>query len=183
MKSKHRIGIGLFLVALLPAAMWAHENAVLESPQTSVPAGGSLSLDGRDFSAGEGYALRLIGALREYDLRQVAADGDGVFSLAVVIPADVVPGAYQVTAVAPDGDVAARLDMVVLEASADARQHGEMMASDASPASVRPMARADEIEIERDRSGLEWGFIGLLIGLAGGLGLGLLRRPRRRPTR
>jgi hypothetical protein len=40
------------------------------------------------------------------------------------------------------------------------------------------MARAEEISIERNRSGIEWGFIGLIVGGAGGLGIGLLGRRR-----
>ncbi|MEE9576834.1 MAG: hypothetical protein V3W35_05425 [Gemmatimonadota bacterium] len=163
--------------ATLPSVV--HEKAVLESSRSSVPAGAVLPLDGRDFGAGESYVLRLVGALREYDLGEVEADAEGLFSIELAIPGSVTPGAYQVVAVAPDGDVAARLDLTVLEAEAvapegaDERPAGEVV-HEAAPR----VARADEMPIERSRSGLEWGVIGLLIGGAGGLGLGLLRAGR-----
>ncbi len=155
----------------------AHEKAVLESSRSSVPAGAVLPLDGRDFGASESYVLRLVGALREYELREVEADADGLFSIELAIPGSVRPGAYQVVAVAPDGDVAARLDLTVLEAEA-AEPEGaeERPAGEAAQEAMPRVARADEMPIERSRSGLEWGVIGLLIGGAGGLGLGLIKK-------
>ncbi len=36
-------------------------------------------------------------------------------------------------------------------------------------------ARAEELPIQRSRRGAEWGVIGLLIGLAAGLGVSLIR--------
>jgi hypothetical protein len=161
--------------ATLPSG--AHEKAVLESSRSSVPAGAVLPLDGRDFGAGESYVLRLVGALREYGLGEVEADADGLFSIELAIPGSVRPGAYQVVAVAPDGDVAARLDLTVLEAEA-AEPEGaeERPAGEAAHEAMPRVARADEMPIERSRSGLEWGVIGLLIGGAGGLGLGLIKK-------
>ncbi len=161
--------------ATLPSL--AHEKAVLESSRSSVPAGAVLPLDGRDFGAGESYVLRLVGALREYELGEVEADAEGIFSIELAIPGSVTPGAYQVVAVAPDGDVAARLDLTVLEAEA-AEPEGaeERPAGEAAQEAMPRVARADEMPIERSRSGLEWGVIGLLIGGAGGLGLGLIKK-------
>ncbi len=163
--------------ATLPSV--AHEKAVLESSRSSVPAGAVLPLDGRDFGEGESYVLRLVGALREYGLGEVEADAEGLFSIELAIPGSVTPGVYQVVAVAPDGDVTARLDLTVLEAEA-ARPEGaeERPASEAAHEAAPRVARADEMPIERSRSGLEWGINGLLIGGAGGLGLGLMRAGR-----
>jgi hypothetical protein len=161
--------------ATLPSG--AHEKAVLESSRSSVPAGAVLPLDGRDFGAGESYVLRLVGALREYELGEVEADAEGLFSIELAIPGSVRPGAYQVVAVAPDGDVAARLDLTVLEAeAAEPEEADERPAGEAAHEGAPRVARADDMPIERSRSGLEWGIIGLLIGGAGGLGLGLLKR-------
>ncbi len=161
--------------ATLPSL--AHEKAVLESSRSSVPAGAVLPLDGRDFGEGERYVLRLVGALREYELSEVEADAEGLFSIELAIPGSVTPGAYQVVAVAPDGDVTARLDLVVLKAEA-AEPEGaeERPASEAAQEAAPRVARADEMPIERSRSGLEWGVIGLLIAGAGGLGLGLIKK-------
>ncbi len=163
--------------AALPSS--AHEKAVLESSRSSVSAGAVLPLDGRDFGADESYVLRLVGALREYGLGEVEADAEGLFSIELAIPGSVTPGAYQVVAVAPDGDVAARLDLTVLEAEAAAPEGAEERpAGEAAHEAAPRVARADAMPIERSRSGIEWGVIGLLIGLAGGLGLGLMRAGR-----
>ncbi len=161
--------------ATLPSV--AHEKAVLESSRSSVPAGAVLPLAGRDFGAGESYVLRLMGALREYDLGEVEADAEGLFSIELAIPGSVTPGTYQVVAVAPDGDVAARLDLTVLEAEAAEPEGAEERPAGRAAHEAAPrVARADEMPIERSRSGLEWGVIGLLIGGAGGLGLGLIKK-------
>lgn len=171
-----------------PATAPVHEEAVLESPASAVPAGTSLTLDGRDFTAGEAYTLRLQGALREYDLREVEPAEDGTFSLELEIPSEVRPGSYQVVALAPDGDVVARLDLAVLRgASGAAAPSGAEGAGDdassggggAAGPSGADAARSDERPIERRRTGLEWGIIGLLVGLAGGVGIGLLRKGNR----
>ncbi len=155
----------------------AHPEAVLKSPHTSIAAGGSLELNGSDFQESEKYRLRLLGALREYDLREVQADSAGAFSIELSVPAEVAPGSYQIVAIASDGDIVARLDMTVLKAVAAASG-----AADASHEAISQVgsesARSDDIRIERNWSGLEWGVIGLLIGLAGGLGLVMIRGSR-----
>lgn len=168
-------------VAILspPAAGYAHEDAVLRSPQSSVAAGDVLHLQGTEFEAGGRYTLRLIGPLSEYSLGTIEADSAGGFTIDLTIALEVVPGVYQVEAVASDGDVAARLDLTVLsaaQATAGEDGHAGEMGEDMRPGSggKAPMARSDDIQIERDRSGIEWGLIGLLIGAAAGLGSGLL---------
>ncbi|MFQ5890773.1 MAG: hypothetical protein ACE5JR_12070 [Gemmatimonadota bacterium] len=170
----------LFLSFLLASAGRAvsHEDAVLTSPQSSVVAGEVLELHGSDFSKKQTYLLRLVGALREYELRQVQSDSAGRFSLELIIPLGVTSGAYRVTAIAADGDAVATLDLTVLGARRSVDENEHKLATE-SWASYRHDVgdggvRADDIRIERNRSAAEWGVIGLLVGLAGGLGLGLL---------
>lgn len=153
----------------------AHEEAVLRSSQTSVAAGSSMELSGSDFAGAESYQLRLLGVLDEYDIGEVEAESSGVFSLRLAVPAEVAPGAYQVVAVASDGDVVARLDVTILAAPAGGTT-GTTATDHAMRDQAEPAARHDDIQIERDRSGVEWGMIGLVIGLAGGIGLGMVRR-------
>lgn len=155
-------------------ALGAHEEAVIESAQSSVAAGGTLTLSGKDFTAGERYALRLVGALREYELGEVEPEDDGTFALELEVPREVAVGAYQVVAVAGDGDEVARMDVQVL--ATGAAEDGTGAGHPASGGHGDSGARADDIHIERNRSGVEWGVIGLIVGLAGGLGVGLLRR-------
>lgn len=165
--------LAMLLVTVSPAG--AHPEAVLESDRASVEAGGSIALRGAEFGPDETYALRLLGALAEYDLGEAKSDGEGVFHLDLTVPGDVRPGAYQIVAIAPDGDVSARLDLNV--SAALPMNAGDLMDMDDAGMEAR-QATADEISIERDRSGIEWAAIGLIIGAAGGLGIGLRRRPR-----
>lgn len=161
------------------AAAAAHDEAVLKSRLSSVTAGDRLPLEGSHFGENESFTLLLIGALREFELRKATADDDGIFSLELAIPVEVRPGAYQVVAIAADGDVAARLDLTVLEPAASTAGEDKPGAVDGGgPQGGDRSARVEEIRIQRDRSGLEWGIIGLVTGLAGGLGMGMLRRGR-----
>lgn len=159
-----------------PPMAIAHEDAVLKSPQTAVPAGGSMNLAGSAFEESGKYRLRLLGALNDYDLREVEADSAGTFSIALSVPAEVASGSYQIVAIASDGDIVARLDVTVLEAVTGAGRAAHPAADEEATDEGSPGARHDDIRIERSRSGLEWGAIGLLVGLAAGLGLGMIRR-------
>ncbi|MFQ5889683.1 MAG: hypothetical protein ACE5JR_06480 [Gemmatimonadota bacterium] len=168
----------LITIRAVPIAAPVHEEAVLESPQSSVAAGDTLALQGSDFAEEEGYKLRLVGALREYELREVKADAEGKFSLDLAMPRSVTAGQYQLVAVASDGDVVARLDITVLAsrpADVEATRSEPAASEDTEHGGGAALARSDDIRIERDRSGLEWGVIGLLIGGAAGLGAGMLR--------
>lgn len=161
--------LALLVVGASPGL--AHENAVLKSPQSAVAAGRALTLSGSDFEEGQTYQLKLVGALNEHELRPVTASSEGTFSIEVEIPATVRAGQYRLVAIAPDGDDVAGLDVTILEAASAAAEPDGARGREASN-----MPRAEEMPIERSRSGVEWGLIGLVIGLAGGLGIGLVRR-------
>lgn len=159
-------------VPLAPSPAGAHGDAVLELASSSVAAGTAVTVDGSSFETGSAYRLRLVGAMDEHDLTEVRPDSEGAFSLELRIPAAVADGRWELIAVAPDGDVVARTPLTVVAASAG----GAAAPSDgASDGGQDRGARAGEIDLERERSGAEWGAIGLLVGLAGGLGVGLLR--------
>ena len=152
-----------------------HPEATLKSEVKSVRAGQTWPVRGEKFSAGQAVSLRLQGALDEYALRDVQAANDGTFALTLEIPREVRPGAYRLVAMADDGDAVARLD-VTIEAATPVEMAEHEMATEGGAAHGGAEARADELPIQRSRSGVEWGVIGLLIGLAGGFGLSLLRR-------
>jgi len=158
----------------------AHEDAVLESSVSEVAAGHALPLKGSDLEARQAYRLKLVGALDELDLREVIAGADGTFSIDLEVPVSVRPGVYKITATAPDGDEVASLDVTIVRPApartGEAEDEPEAEAGAGHLEESARMARDDEMVIERSRSGIEWGVIGLLIGLAGGLGVGLLRR-------
>jgi hypothetical protein len=150
----------------------AHPEAALKSDVTSVRAGTAWPVRGEKFAADQKVQLALQGALAAYKLREVQAAGDGTFTLSLDIPAEVRPGTYRLVALADDGDAVAKLDVTVEPAAAPVAMAEHEMAAEGGA-----VARADELPIQRSRSGAEWGVIGLLIGLAGGFGLTLLRRP------
>lgn len=175
---RFRVSVIVLCTALVltPLDARAHEDAVLRSTLSTVAAGDTLPLSGADFSPGVTYTLRLVGALREFELRDAQGGADGTFDMDVSIPRDVVAGVYKLVALAPDGDAVASLDLTIVEPvaapSAAANAGGERQ-----HAGSGQTARADEMPIERSRSGAEWGAIGLVIGLAAGLGVQMLRRP------
>jgi len=71
----------------------------------------------------------------------------------------------------------ATLDMAVRAAEERAGPPEDAgTATDPESAPAGPEARAEEIRIERSRAGLEWGIIGLLVGLAADAGAALVRR-------
>lgn len=177
-KSPAMVLVALMTMTLLGAAV--HPEATLKSSVSTVQAGASMPLTGEEFVANQTVKLALRGALAEHELPDAKTDGDGKFSVGLQVPSDVRPGVYRLVALADDGDVVASLDLTV-EAAApaaiphDAADH-DMGAAGGTPDGGMAMeAWADALPIERSRTGMEWGAIGLLIGLSAGLGLHLLR--------
>lgn len=152
-----------------------HEEAVLEAPASTVAAGDEIALAGRDFAAGEDHRLRLVGVLDEHDLGEVSPDSAGTFDRAVRIPREASPGRYRLEAVAPDGDVVARLSLTVVAGSG--AQEGRAAGGDADGASTTADREAtdEELEIDHTRSALDWTVILLLLGAGAGAGVTLLR--------
>jgi hypothetical protein len=172
--------VSLTLVVIGPAA-GSHPEATLKAARSVAAAGTALPVTGEHFAANGKVLLALRGALGEYRLAEVTATGEGTLALSLDIPADVRPGRYQLIAVADDGDVVARLELTMEPPAGDSRESAaggeDAMANRPVAGEHDTMARADDMPIERSRNGMEWGIIGLVVGLAGGLGLGLLRRP------
>ena len=163
-------------LVLLGVLMAAVHGAVLKSTMESVEAGQVLPLVGEDFHAGMTVTLALVGVFDEHSVGEATASDEGGFTKDLMIPVTARPGDYQVVAYEPSGDRAAALDMRVLTASAVAE------AADESPkdaaghdAAEMTAATAEEMVIARSMTGAGWGVIGLVVGLAGGLGLVLLR--------
>ena len=161
------------LLALVGVSLAAAHGAVLKSSLSSVEAGRILPLEGQEFHAGI-FSLVLVGVFEEYALGDVEIGESGTFSIELEISANLRPGQYQVVAFSPEGEREAALDMSVAVATtavaADPADGGEYVEA------VSAEASAEEMVIERSTAGAEWGVIGLLIGLAGGLGAVLLRR-------
>ena len=105
------------LVTGVPSA-FAHETGVITLSAKQLPAGSELIIRGAKLSKGGSVRLELRGALKTFSFGRVRTDTAGAFEQRVTIPADAKPGEYKVVAVAPDGDVTARAELVVTAASA-----------------------------------------------------------------
>ncbi len=162
------LAAAVLAVAGLPSPLDAHGEGTLELASASVAAGAEIAVRGSGFETGSSYRLVLVGALEEHDIGEVRPDSAGEFSRSLSVPAGVEEGRYQLTAVAPDGDVVARAELAVVEGSAGGA------GADAGEAD-EPEARADEMDLDRGRSGTEWAVVALLVGAAGGAGVRLLR--------
>ena len=181
MRNRMTKGISLIgrlaLLGTVFLTMAAVHGAALKSSLTGVEAGKVLPLEGTGFHAGQTVTLVLLGALTEYTLRDVTVDDEGVFAFDIEVPADVRPGQYQLLALSGvDKDVReAQMDlsvMAVAQVAVAAESHDEGAGHTEAMAAG---ARAEEMTIERATTGVGWGVIGLLIGLAGGAGAMLLR--------
>ena len=176
---RNRMNIGIPLVGRLALlgtvllTMAAVHGAALTSTEKAVEAGKVLPLEGTGFHAGQTVRLVLLGTLTEYTLREVTVDDAGVFAFDVEVPVDVRPGQYQLLALSGVDTREAQMDLSVMAVSqvavaADSHDDATMATMDAG-------ARAEEMTIARATTGAGWGVIGLLIGLAGGAGVMLLR--------
>lgn len=175
-------GVILLAAALLlsgsPVHPPVHGEGVLTAERGTMAAGESLKLTGAAFEPGETYEIKLVGPLQEFLLATVRVAPDSTFALTVAIPADAREGSFRLEVVAPDGDVSAGLDVTLLAAAPIPNESSTdpMAGMDHPPGAM--MARADEIAINRSYSGVALAMIGGLIGLAAGLGIGLLSRRR-----
>jgi hypothetical protein len=169
--------VGLLTFALMAAV---HPEATLRSSVKSVEAGHEMPVTGELFTAGDPVQLVLQSAMAEYDLISVTPEEGGVFAIDLEIPSNVRPGEYRLVSVAGDGEVTARLDVTILafvqhDEPEEAGHDGGDEADHDEGMAMGEMAKADEVPIERSRAGMEWGVIGLLIGLAGGAGFAMLK--------
>lgn len=167
----------LVLAAGAPTASApVHGEGVLTADRGTMAGGESLKLTGASFEPNETFELKLVGVLQEFTLATIKTRPDSTFVLTVMIPPEAREGSYRLQVVAPDGDVSAALDVTLLAASPVPNERSTEPMPDMEHAAGTPMARADEVPIERSLSGAGWAVIGALIGLSAGLGIGLLRR-------
>lgn len=166
------LGLAACLWMVASASALAHEDAVLEVNRSAVTPGDSVLLKGTEFTAGLEYQLRLVGTLDEHDLGTIRADSAGRFRLAVSIPSAARPGRYRLVAVAEDGDEVASAELRVADRAAASSSPD----TGAAASAISRRARTEEMDLPRERSGLEWSLISVLIGGAGGLGVIVLGR-------
>lgn len=172
----------LWLLALLTpltASGMAHEKGIIRLASKEVPIGGELGLQGEKLPKSATLRLELRSALETFSLAEVRTNAAGRFQARLTLPADAGAGSYTVVALAPDGDVAARAQMVVLAAApAHATEHG---ATDSTPTrTASPHPTAETMKLAVATTGGERAAILTIIAACLGGGLTLLRGSRRR---
>lgn len=159
------------------APVLAHEEGVIHLGAGSVPVGGALDVRGEKLPENSVVRLELRGAFDDLALGDFPTDSTGAFQTRLILPSEAKPGVFAVVAVAPDGDVVARADLLVI-AGPSAAPGGHDMRT------AHVQATPEMMDLRRTRSLSEWMFILGLIGFVSGAGLAmLLRGSRPRPER
>ncbi|HKV52791.1 MAG TPA: hypothetical protein VJO52_16470 [Gemmatimonadaceae bacterium] len=115
-----------FLFAVHVPALKHVTGVIYLSPKTS-RVGGQLGVRGAKLEKHAELKLVLRGALDAYPLGTVRTDTAGAFLTRLTLPARAGAGAYTVVAIADDGDVTARADLVIVAATGPAtREAGGM---------------------------------------------------------
>lgn len=142
------LGLGLLATFAVPAA--AHEEGVIHLGSEEVAVGSELTLTGEHLPENATLRLELQGALGTIALAEVRTDSVGGYHGVVALPAAGGPGSYTVVAIAADGDVVARADLVVRPAAAASA------AATAPAEAAPPVATAAMMELPVRRGAIEW---------------------------
>lgn len=172
----------LALLLFVAAPALAHEGGVIQLAAKEVSVRGELGITGAKLPKNAELHLELHGALEQFPLGIVRTDTAGAFTATLTIPDEVGTGSYVVIVLAPDGDVAARAELVVTAAPATAtdisagtaRMEGMQMPGEA------PHATAEMMVLPVTTGALEWAVIGAFVLLSFLGGAALLRDGRRR---
>ncbi len=176
------LAIAALLVATAAPA-YPHGNGVIRLASTQVAGGGTVALTGEKLDKNSDLSLELRGTLDNYPVGRVRTDAAGKFSTNLTLPPSIPGGAYTLVAIAADGDVAARTDIVIGSAPGgsgttmpgmpgNVGMHTEQQVSG-------PHATAEMMQLERTATTGEWGVIAALILLSFAGGAWLLTRARR----
>lgn len=151
--------LGLALLPAVPAL--AHGEAVMTVSPTVVAPGAIINVEGEGVEAGEEFTISLQGVGFDTTLGMVTVGDDEDFHQEFTIPADAPPGTYQEVAVSVEGET------ITSELTVEA---GQTVA-----ASVPAEPSAALMDLDRNKSPLEWGVIGVGLLISAGLGLALVR--------
>ncbi len=167
--------LALILAMAVPAA--AHEKGAIHLASDQVPIGGELGLRGEKLPKSADIKLVLRGTLDNYAIGEVRTDTAGKFQARLTLPPHVPAGAYSVVAIAPDGDVTARADLVIAATAPTAAGTAEQgMAHMGEQEMPGAHATAEMMEVRRTTTTGEWAVIAAAIVLSFVGGAVLLRR-------
>lgn len=115
-------------------------------------AGGTVELLGKEFGKNVQLSLMLIGTRGRRELLKVRTDSTGRFTVELSIPPETIEAEYRLAAMAADGDVVASVDVVVvagaLVSPSGMDEHAGHEEGGAQMTTAEPLA------LERARSGI-----------------------------
>jgi hypothetical protein len=166
------------LVAALAAALsvgvvLAHGQSVGVDPASAKP-GDTIALKGRDLGVDRAVKVKIVGTGVERELGEAQTDDDGAFTAQYKVPADLMPGPYQIQA---EGKETATTDFAVLAAGGAGDQMAGQTSGEAAPA-----APAQPGMPVRERPLSETAGLVALFGVLAGLGLFFAQTARRQPV-
>ncbi|HEV8362463.1 MAG TPA: hypothetical protein VGQ52_03005 [Gemmatimonadaceae bacterium] len=190
---KHSI-VALALLATISAPVLAHPKGTIRLASKQVGVGGELIVRGETLPKNETLRLQLRGTLETFPLAEVRTNATGAFQARLALPLEARTGNYSLVVVAPDGDVAAQAELIVVAAAAPAAvvaepehlpEHATPKASTDHPAehtmpntspnaTDMPHASAEMMEVQATPSAGEWvGILAIVVASLGG-GVALL---------
>lgn len=170
----------LALLAVISAPALAHEKGAIRLASRQIPVGGELSLRGERLPKNATLRLELRGTLETFPLGEVRTDAVGRTQARLALPREARMGSYKVVVLAPDSDVAAQADLIVVAApaadSAAAMDHSNMghEAMNTEPgATDEPHASAEMMPLDTSKTVGEWVVIiaAIVAGVGGGVAL------------
>lgn len=170
----------LFFTAI-PA--YPHGGGVIRLGNTQVPGGGTVALTGEKLEKLSDLALELRGTLDNYPVGRVRTDAAGKFTTSLTLPPNIPGGAYTLVAIASDGDVAARTDIVIGGAPGGSGTTMPGMAGNEGMHTQGqvsgPHASAEMMQLKRSTTPIEWAVIATMILLSFAGSAWLLIRSRK----
>ena len=165
----------------------AHGTGAIHLASKQIAVGGDLVMKGEKLGANQELKLELRGILDNYPVGLVHTDAKETFAARLPVPAHAPPGAYSLVAIASDGDVSARTDLVVVAPTESAAGTGSMGSMGGMPGmpgmagrGMQEMsgahATAEMMKLDQVTTRGEWMIIALFILLSAGAGALLLAR-------
>ncbi|MGH7696703.1 MAG: hypothetical protein ACRENH_17070 [Gemmatimonadaceae bacterium] len=174
-----RTVVSLALLGTINLPALAHEKGSIRLASKQVPVGGELALRGTRLPKNSTLQLQLRGTLETFPLGEIRVDAAGATQARIALPAEARMGAYKVTVVAPDGDVAAQADLIIVAAAAvpmdamTAEEHAKMV--NTSPtATAEPHATAEQMDLDVKATPVEWAVIAAVVVACAAAGVVLL---------
>lgn len=181
---KQSIISSVALVLALVVPLSAHPTSgVLHLESKQVGIGGELVLRGEKFERTTDLKLELRGTLDNYPVGEVKTDTAGAFQTTLTLPPHVPTGAYTLVAIAPDGDITARVDMMIVPAEVAPRAGTGKPGMKQMPGMGEEMpgehATAEMMAVDQSQSPAERLIVAALVLLSFGGGATLLRKAAR----